>query len=63
MKTTVFRIWRGDASGGEFRDYSAEVAEGMVVLDAVMQIQATQARDLAFDGIVKQESAGRARRK
>ena len=47
MKTATFRIWRGDAKGGEFRDYTTEVSEGMVVLDAVNQIQATQARDLA----------------
>jgi len=42
-----FRIWRGDKSGGSFRDYSAEVSEGMVVLDAVHLVQATQAGDLA----------------
>jgi succinate dehydrogenase iron-sulfur subunit len=46
MKAT-FRIWRGDASGGGFQDYPAEVSEGMVVLDAVHQIQAEQANDLA----------------
>ena len=33
--TATFRIWRGDANGGEFRDYTTEVSEGMVVLDAV----------------------------
>jgi succinate dehydrogenase / fumarate reductase iron-sulfur subunit len=43
----TFRIWRGDANGGEFRDYTTEVSEGMVVLDAVHRIQATQASDLA----------------
>ena len=43
----TFKIWRGDHSGGEFRDYATEVSEGMVVLDAVNQIQATQATDLA----------------
>ena len=47
MKTATFRIWRGDAGTGEFRDYQTEVAEGMVVLDAVHQIQAQQANDLA----------------
>ena len=47
MKTATFRIWRGDAKGGEFRDYTTEVSEGMVVLDAVHQIQAQQATDLA----------------
>ncbi|HXB07965.1 MAG TPA: succinate dehydrogenase/fumarate reductase iron-sulfur subunit [Puia sp.] len=46
MKCT-FRIWRGDAVGGKFIDYAAEVAEGMVVLDAVHKIQAEQANDLA----------------
>src|SRR5438132_14286461 len=47
MAKATFRIWRGDASGGKFVDYPAEVSEGMVVLDAVHQIQATQANDLA----------------
>jgi len=47
MKTATFRIWRGDASGGKLVDYSTEVAEGMVVLDAVHRIQASQANDLA----------------
>jgi succinate dehydrogenase iron-sulfur subunit len=43
----TFRIWRGDAKGGAFADYSTEVSEGMVVLDAVHQIQAESANDLA----------------
>jgi succinate dehydrogenase / fumarate reductase iron-sulfur subunit len=47
MSTAVFKIWRGNARGGEFVDYSTEVSEGMVVLDAVHNIQATQATDLA----------------
>jgi succinate dehydrogenase / fumarate reductase, iron-sulfur subunit len=47
MPQATFRIWRGDTSGGQFQDYRAEVGEGMVVLDAVHQIQATQAPDLA----------------
>jgi succinate dehydrogenase / fumarate reductase iron-sulfur subunit len=42
-----FRIWRGDGTGGAFREYSAEVSEGMVVLDAVHRVQAQQATDLA----------------
>jgi succinate dehydrogenase / fumarate reductase iron-sulfur subunit len=46
MKAT-FSIWRGDARGGAFRDYTTEVSEGMVVLDAVHRIQAEQAGDLA----------------
>jgi succinate dehydrogenase / fumarate reductase iron-sulfur subunit len=47
VSTATFQIWRGDSKGGQFRDYTAEVTEGMVVLDAVHQIQATQAPDLA----------------
>jgi succinate dehydrogenase / fumarate reductase iron-sulfur subunit len=43
----TFSIWRGDARGGAFRDYTTEVSEGMVVLDAVHRIQAEQAGDLA----------------
>ena len=43
----TFKIWRGDSKGGAFRDYTAECSEGIVVLDAVHQIQATQAPDLA----------------
>jgi succinate dehydrogenase / fumarate reductase iron-sulfur subunit len=46
-RTATFRIWRGDESGGEFRDYQTEVVDGMVVLDAVHQIQAEHANDLA----------------
>ena len=44
---TSIRIWRGDAGGGEFKDYRLNVEEGMVVLDAIHAIQATQAGDLA----------------
>jgi succinate dehydrogenase / fumarate reductase iron-sulfur subunit len=47
MAKATFRIWRGDAQGGAFQDYSAEVSEGMVVLDVVHRIQAEQANDLA----------------
>ena len=42
-----FKIWRGDAQGGTLREYTAECSEGMVVLDAVHDIQRTQAGDLA----------------
>jgi succinate dehydrogenase / fumarate reductase iron-sulfur subunit len=47
MKSATFKIWRGDAQGGKFVDYTAEINEGMVVLDAVLHIQATQANDMA----------------
>jgi succinate dehydrogenase / fumarate reductase iron-sulfur subunit len=41
------RVWRGDANGGEFKDYRLTAGEGMVVLDIIHAIQATQANDLA----------------
>src|SRR6188472_1131758 len=41
------RVWRGDASGGEFKDYRIAVGEGQVVLDVIHAIQAQQANDLA----------------
>ena len=47
MATATFRIWRGDGKSGGFKDYTTPVSEGMVVLDAVHQIQAEQANDLA----------------
>ena len=47
MAEAQFKIWRGDADGGDFEEYSTEVSEGMVVLDAVHQIQAESANDLA----------------
>src|SRR5207248_9622086 len=47
MATATFHIWRGDKNGGAYKEYTAEVTEGMVVLDAVHHIQATQATDLA----------------
>jgi len=47
MARVLFRIWRGDARGGDFRTYETEVSEGMVALDALHQIQAESAGDLA----------------
>jgi succinate dehydrogenase / fumarate reductase, iron-sulfur subunit len=47
MATATFQIFRGDAKGGDFKEYTAEITPGMVVLDAVHHIQATQANDLA----------------
>ena len=45
--TVTFRVWRGDSAGGKLVDYATPVSEGMVVLDAIHQIQAEQANDLA----------------
>src|SRR5882672_3437603 len=47
MASATFKIWRGESGKGKFVDYTTEVSEGMVVLDAVHQIQASQATDLA----------------
>jgi len=41
------RVWRGDSSGGEYVSYHVPVREGMVVLDAVLWVQANLASDLA----------------
>src|SRR5215475_10045897 len=46
-QTVTFKIWRGDANGGNFVEYKTEISEGLVVLDVVHKIQATQANDLA----------------
>jgi succinate dehydrogenase iron-sulfur subunit len=47
MSARRLRLWRGDASGGELIDYEVEAEAGMVVLDAVLEIQRRQAPDLA----------------
>ena len=47
MATATFTIRRGGREGGEMVDYTTQVTEGMVVLDAVHQIQAESAPDLA----------------
>jgi succinate dehydrogenase / fumarate reductase iron-sulfur subunit len=46
QKVTL-KIWRGDAKGGGFQSYTTEAGDGMVVLDVVHEVQATQANDLA----------------
>lgn len=47
MYEAVFKIWRGDEKAGTLKDYRTKVSEGMVVLDAVHQIQAENAGDLS----------------
>ena len=47
MAEVTMRIWRGDASGGEFASYTLPQNEGEVVLDVVHRIQASEAPDLA----------------
>ena len=47
MPTFTMRVFRGDPQGGDFKEYRVESDEGMVVLDVIHRIQATQANDLA----------------
>ncbi|HEY0527399.1 MAG TPA: succinate dehydrogenase/fumarate reductase iron-sulfur subunit [Gemmatimonadaceae bacterium] len=46
-KRAHFSIWRGAGTTGQLQDYETSVSEGMVVLDAIHQIQAESASDLA----------------
>lgn len=48
MAKRSFRVWRGDAKGGEFATYEVEVDSGMVVLDVLHRIQEQSANDLAI---------------
>jgi succinate dehydrogenase / fumarate reductase iron-sulfur subunit len=48
MSKRTFRVWRGDAEGGEFVSFDVAVDPGMVVLDVLHRIQANQANDLAL---------------
>jgi len=47
VTTVEVRIFRGDGTGGELVPYPVPVREGMVVLDAVLWVQANMAPDLA----------------
>jgi succinate dehydrogenase / fumarate reductase iron-sulfur subunit len=47
MRTAAFKVWRTDDADGHYRDYEVDVVPGMVVLDAIHQIQARHAPDLA----------------
>ena len=47
MADVTMKIWRGDASGGEFQNYTIEQNDNEVVLDVIHRIQATEAPDLA----------------
>jgi succinate dehydrogenase / fumarate reductase iron-sulfur subunit len=48
MSERRFRVWRGDGAGGGLVEYAVATEEGMVVLDAMREIQRTQAADLAI---------------
>ena len=47
MSKRKFSVWKGDAKGGQMKDYSIEVDKGMVVLDVVHEIQKIHDSDLA----------------
>jgi hypothetical protein len=59
--TRSFKIWRGENGQGDFVEFKQDVVEGMVVLDAVHEIQATQANDLACRWNCRRASADRVR--
>ena len=46
-RSATFKVWRGAAAGGQLQEYATSVSEGMVVLDAIHQIQSESASDLA----------------
>ncbi|MBT5775442.1 MAG: succinate dehydrogenase/fumarate reductase iron-sulfur subunit [Dehalococcoidia bacterium] len=46
MPNAHLRVWRGEEDG-EYKEYDVEYEEGMVVLDVVHRLQATQTPDLA----------------
>jgi succinate dehydrogenase / fumarate reductase iron-sulfur subunit len=48
MSKRQFKVWRGDANGGEFKNFEVTIEPGMVVLDALHRIQANDANDLAL---------------
>jgi succinate dehydrogenase / fumarate reductase, iron-sulfur subunit len=48
MSKRTFKVWRGDATGGEFKTFQPEVDPGMVVLDVLHRIQSRDANDLAI---------------
>src|SRR3954469_2107732 len=48
MAKRVFKVWRGNAQGGDFKQFDIDVDPGMVVLDVLHRIQAQQANDLAI---------------
>ena len=47
MADVTLKVWRGDAGGGDFVEYSLPAQEGEVVLDVVHRVQAGPAPDLA----------------
>jgi len=46
--TLTVRLWRGDASGGDYQTYSVPRRDNQTVLDVVTEVQRRQAPDLAY---------------
>ncbi|HEY8833696.1 MAG TPA: 2Fe-2S iron-sulfur cluster-binding protein, partial [Gemmatimonadaceae bacterium] len=46
-RSATFQVWRGAGGTGRLEKYTTSVSEGMVVLDAIHQIQSESASDLA----------------
>src|SRR5712671_4150477 len=46
-RTATFDVWRGAGPSGQLQSYTTSVSEGLVVLDAIHQIQSESATDLA----------------
>ena len=47
MPTYTMHVFRGEGRTGSFTEYKVDGDSGMVVLDVIHRIQATQANDLA----------------
>ncbi|MBK9144771.1 MAG: succinate dehydrogenase/fumarate reductase iron-sulfur subunit [Candidatus Melainabacteria bacterium] len=47
MPEATLKVYRGNAGSGELKTYKVPVEDGMVVLDAIHYIQATESPDLA----------------
>jgi len=58
MSKRTFKVWRGDANGGEFKTFEVAVDPGMVVLDVLHRIQSRDANDLALRSNCKAGKCG-----
>ncbi len=47
MAEATLKVFRGTGDSGEFKTYKVPIEEGMVILDAIHYIQATEAPDLS----------------
>ena len=56
-KTVTFRIWRGDANGGKFVEYTTEITEGLVVLDVVQKSKPRRRTTSRAAGIARPANA------